>query len=408
MSRTWRGSLLVALVIAFAPVAAQAQPPLIGPPLTERVPPARTLIIPSFTISGEYNDNIVLDNRNKIDDFIIGYTPGIDFAHQTPTYRIGGRVSATGEKFIDHDEFSNVLSRITFLLNGSYRLTETLTLNLDEAFLLSRDTHQATTEGVGTGRFLSYSNSITPGIAWKVDPRITVRASGNYILERFDNADLHESDVYHVDAVVEREVTRRFTALAGYNFGYFDIKKSTTEPGLDATVHTPRIGAIARITDTLTLRAEGGPSFNLIRSDLHVTPFVLASMTQLLPWGEASLLGGISTTTAGGLGGPVVSYAVGASVKVTKFMRGLAVEFAPRFNRLKSVEGNDIDLRTFTLPLYASYQVTSWLALTAGYSFYRQRSDSSLRFASGASIANDADQNRVSIGIQVFYPFRFD
>ena len=321
MSRTWRGSLLVALVIAFAPVAAQAQPPLIGPPLTERVPPARTLIIPSFTISGEYNDNIVLDNRNKIDDFIIGYTPGIDFAHQTPTYRIGGRVSATGEKFIDHDEFSNVLSRITFLLNGSYRLTETLTLNLDEAFLLSRDTHQATTEGVGTGRFLSYSNSITPGIAWKVDPRITVRASGNYILERFDNADLHESDVYHVDAVVEREVTRRFTALAGYNFGYFDIKKSTTEPGLDATVHTPRIGAIARITDTLTLRAEGGPSFNLIRSDLHVTPFVLASMTQLLPWGEASLLGGISTTTAGGLGGPVVSYAVGASVKVTKFIR---------------------------------------------------------------------------------------
>ncbi|PYN91785.1 MAG: hypothetical protein DMD91_33575, partial [Candidatus Rokuibacteriota bacterium] len=78
------------------------------------------------------------------------------------------------------------------------------------------------------------------------------------------------------------------------------------------------------------------------------------------------------------------------------------------FNRLKSVAGNDVDLRTFTLPLYASYQVTSWLALTAGYSFYRQRSDSSLRFASGASIANDADQNRVSIGIQVFYPFRFD
>src|SRR5262249_39723073 len=152
-------------------------------------------------------------------------------------------------------------SRMTFLLNGSWRAAETLTLSLDEAFFLSHDTHLATAEGVGTGRELSYSNSLTPGLAWKFDPRTTLRVSGNYTLERFDNDELHDSDVYRADVVVERDLTRRITGLVGYNFSYFDIHSAVNDPAIQASVHTPRIGAIARITDTLTMRVEGGPTF---------------------------------------------------------------------------------------------------------------------------------------------------
>jgi hypothetical protein len=65
-------------------------------------------------------------------------------------------------------------------------------------------------------------------------------------------------------------------------------------------------------------------------------------------------------------------------------------------------------VRSFTLPLSATYRFTPWLALVASYILFHQRSDSTLITPAGTPVANDVDQNRLSVGLTIGYPIRFD
>jgi hypothetical protein len=75
---------------------------------------------------------------------------------------------------------------------------------------------------------------------------------------------------------------------------------------------------------------------------------------------------------------------------------------------VKSPDSDRVDLQSFTAALQVTYRVTAWMSLLGGYQFFRQRSDSTVRTTAGTVIANDADQNRVFVGIQFGYPIRFD
>jgi hypothetical protein len=401
------GGLLLVAALGLA-LTAEAQPPLIGPPLTERVPPAPLVVIPSVTITGEYNDNVLLTNRDKRSDGIFGFTPAVDVLAQGPSYRLLGRAMATSLEYLENDTLSKTFGRFAFLLDGSYRATRALTLRLSDALYFDRDTSRGVLEGVSTGHDRVLTNTVTPGFDVTATPVTRVRFSAPYTLVRFASDDLHDSDVYHADVAVEHDFTRRFTGILGYNFGYFNIHRSTREAGIEAYLNTPRAGFITRLTETLTWRLEAGPSFLTMNGRTRVRPAVVTDLTQLFSWGSASLLGDATVTTAGGLGGPVLDYGVGGSVKVTKFMRGLTVELAPRYAEARSIQGSAVDIQRFTFPLYASYQLTRWLAVIGSYTFYHQRSDSTVRTAAGLPIASDVDQNRVSLGLQVFYPIRVD
>ena len=65
-------------------------------------------------------------------------------------------------------------------------------------------------------------------------------------------------------------------------------------------------------------------------------------------------------------------------------------------------------MRTFTLGLRSSYRLMTWLTVFAGYAFFQQRTSSTPTGGGGAALAADVDQNRVSFGLQIGYPLRFD
>ena len=115
--------------------------------------------------------------------------------------------------------------------------------------------------------------------------------------------------------------------------------------------------------------------------------------------------------TAAGLGGPTINQSVGASAQLATLTKGLTVEFGPRYSIVESQDDRNpdrIDVKSLSLPLSATYRFTRWLALVASYQFFHQRSDSRITDVAGASLANDVDQNRISIGLQFGYPIRFD
>jgi hypothetical protein len=60
------------------------------------------------------------------------------------------------------------------------------------------------------------------------------------------------------------------------------------------------------------------------------------------------------------------------------------------------------------MPLTATYRFTAWVAAVARYQFFRQRTDGVILSRTGQVQAEDADQNRIFVGLQFGYPFGFD
>jgi hypothetical protein len=93
-------------------------------------------------------------------------------------------------------------------------------------------------------------------------------------------------------------------------------------------------------------------------------------------------------------------------------MRGLTLSLGARYVWVESPDNRvpRIDIQTFTMPLTATYRITAWIAAVAGYQFYRQRTGDApvVNQRTGQVIAEDADQNRVFVGLQFGYPFTFD
>lgn len=402
--RTWI-SLIVAGAIGLAAPAAWAQTIIRrapDPQLREEPRRVPLVLTPTLTVEQEYNDNILLNNNDKRWDFITRFTPGLALEVEQPLYRLAAEYSFSAEIFAREPSLNRAFDVHNFFLDGRYRVSPQLTLNLSDTFIFTTSTNLLGAEAVATGRTRGYSNGLSGWAGWQFDPRTAARAGGSWTLLRFDESDLQDSDVYRVDVALDRALTRRLTGTLGYEFGFFDIDREE-----ELTTHTPRLGATYRFTETLTGSVLGGPTLEVTDRGTRVTPQVTARLAQRLKWGLLSADYSRTLGTAAGLGGTTVNQSVGAYALLSTLMKGLTVEFGPRYSIVKSHDDR-IDIQSLILPLLATYRFTPWLALVASYNFFQQRSDSRITDTAQAFLATDVDQNRVSIGLQVGYPIRFD
>jgi hypothetical protein len=413
--RVMRPLLRVAAVAALSlwPALAVAQPIPIAPYLGTARPddpqalqmPRRAplTVLPSITVSEEFNDNVLLSNRDRRWDFITGITPALNVILESTTYRLAAGYNFTAEMYAREPDRNAVFHRQNFDLDTTWRPTEQLTLTLTDALSFSTDTNLIAAEGVATGRDNAWSNALGGGAAYVIDPFTTVRAGASYTVLRFDSDDLQDSDAYRANAWLDRALSRFLTGTIGYEVAYFDIDDEPT-----TWTHTPRVGFSYRLTETITVAANGGPTFELRDGeDDRVTPAVTATYAQRMRFGAIGASFDRRVSTAGGLGGTADNTSFGVRVDVTTLLRGLTLSFAPRYSMLES-EDERIDLRSITIPLTATYRLTAWLAAVASYQFYQQRTDSVARTRGGDLIAEDADQNRVFVGLQFGYPLTFD
>ena len=339
-------------------------------------------IVPSFTLTEEYNDNILLDNRNRQSDFVTGFTPGIAITIERPTYRLAAGYNFTAELFARQTQENHAFDRQNFFLDSMWRADPNLTLSLSDTFIYTTDTNLLSSENVSSGRNRSYSNLLTAGAGYQLDEFWTLRAGANYTLERFSGGGLEDSDVYRATVGADRRLSPTHTGGLSYEFGYFDIQGEQK-----VTTHTPRLG---------------------VRWKARVTPAVTASYGQRVWFGSVGVAYDRSVGTAAGLGGPTDNDLVTAYVNITTLTRGLTVTLFPRYSIVKSPNSDRIDIKAFTASLQVTYRLTDWVSVVGGYQFFHQRSDSTAVSTLGNPIATDADQNRVFFGIQFGYPIRFD
>jgi opacity protein-like surface antigen len=399
-------------ILMAAPAAAQfpllqqpGQPgAFLDPQELEPTRRAPLTIVPSFTLSEEYNDNVFLDNSNRQSDFITGFTPGIAITYERPTYRLAAGYNFTAELFARETNESHAFDRQNFFLDTAWKVDPFLTLSLTDTFIFSTDTNLIAREQVSTGRDRSLSNTLGAGASYQLTEFWSLRGGASYTLERFSRSGLQDSDVYHANVGVDRRLSSRLTVGAGYDFGYFDIDNEEK-----TTTHTPRIGASWRATDTITLALSGGPTVERRESgQTRVTPAITASYAQRVFFGSVGLAYDRAVGTASGLGGPTDNDLISGYVTGTTLLRGLTVQFLPRYSNVQSPNSDRIDIRAFTAALAVTYRLTDWVAVIGGYQFFHQRSDSTAVSSIGLPLANDADQNRLFVGLTFGYPIRID
>lgn len=397
----------IGLALSAAAGTAWAQIPLRTPDPQQLEEPRRAplTITPTLTVTQEYNDNILLNNADRRSDFVTGFTPGVSLVLERATYRLLAGYNFTAEIFWkeENESRNDAFSRHRFDLDGTWRVDPRLTLTLTDVFAFTSDTNLLAPEGVATGREQAYRNTLTGAAAYALTTLTTLRGSASWTVLRFDDEALQDSDVVRVDATVEHAFTRRVSGTAGYQFGFFDIEREE-----QTLTHTPRLGLIVRATPTITLSASGGPSIEVReRGGTRVVPAVSAAYRQRFAFGGVSLAYDRYIGTAGGLGGTTENQTITGALELTRLVRGLTVALAPRYAIVES-DDDRIDVRSLTLALQATYRITAWVAAVASYQFFRQRSDTVVLSAAGTSLANDIDQNRVFLGLQVGYPFRWD
>jgi len=359
-------------------------------------------LTPSLTVTEEFNDNIFLDNRNKEWDFITGFTPGIAFEMERPTYHLVTSYDFTAEIFARNSEEDHAFDRQNFFLNGTYRVNPQLTLTGTNTFTFSTDTNMIAAEGVSTGRSNAWSNDLGAGVAWQVDPRTSLRAGVGWTTQHFQDPALVDSNAFTVELGVERALVPRLRGILEYQFDYFAF---STLP--DVQAHTPRVGAVYEVTPTLTAALRIGPTFEVSDGSTDVVPSVLASLRQRMRWGVIGFDYSHLVGTAGGLGGTTRNHSIGGTVQVTTLLRGLFIAVAPRISIING-QGTTEDVTSFTLPLQVVYRITERIALVGAYQFFHQNASARVVTSAGTAVATDVDQNRLLIGIQFGYPIRFD
>lgn len=365
-------------------------------------------ILPSITVSEEYNDNINLSNANRTSDFITGITPALNVILESERYRLSAGYNFTAEMYARNPNRNAAFDRQNFDLDTEWRPNEQLTLSLIDGFSLSTDTNLISPQGVSTGRDRAWSNNLRAGLGYRLGPFTTLRTGAGYQVQRYQGDERQDSDVYSADVAIDRALSRRLTATLAYEAAYFDID---FEPSV--WTHTPRVGLSYRLTETITLAASGGPSFEVFEGgdrDDRVTPAVAASYDQRTFFGAVRLDFDRRIGVAGGIGGPTDNTSIRGRIDVTTLMRGLTLSLGPRYSIVKSHDDRPrpIDIQAFTMPLTATYRLTAWIAAVASYQFFRQRTDGVVISRTGEVFAEDADQNRVFVGLQFGYPFTFD
>jgi hypothetical protein len=406
--------ILAAVAVSLWPAMAAAQVVPIAPYQTTSRPqdpqrlqmPLRAplTILPSLTVSEEYNDNVLLSNRDRRWDLITGITPALNVIYESATYRLSAGYNFTAEMYMRDPDRNSAFNRQNLNLDTMWRPTEQLTLTLTDVFAFSTDTNLISPEGVSTGRDRSWSNSLGGGVAYRLDTLTTVRTAASWTTQQYNAEELQDSDVYRIDVGLDRSLTRFLTGTVAYQFGYFDIDE---EP--KTWTHTPRIGFSYRATETITLTASGGPTFQIREGDRgnRVTPAVTVTYGQRMAFGAIGATFDRQVSTAGGLGGTADNTSISANIDVITLARGLTLSFAPRYSIVDS-DTDRFEIRSITMPITATYRFTAWLAAVASYQFYQQRTDATVRSRAGTLLAEDADQNRLFVGLQVGYPISLD
>jgi hypothetical protein len=378
-------------------------------------------VVPSFSLTETYDDNIFISSVHKQSDFITRFVPGLRAGYQSEPFTLLGNYAFTSALYASHSSLDSPTETQVGGLTLKYRPTEVLSLNFDGAYAVTSIPAQLNQPNLAL--LVPAATPSQPNLALPSNQTatslLTTRETATYyslvpqVGYRFDALDrgvvTYDYLVYQTRGVLttthdgilqfDREVTPQDTAIFKASYRHFDTAESPviSASSLDSYVGT--VGWKHRFTEQLDATLDAGPRFTTGTgiSGTLVDAEADATINWRFQLGTASVGYARTEMTAAGFGGTFRSDSVFVALALEP-IRFLRVFVTPRWVQ-DTPEGAGTGV-SGTLTIYsidagATYQLNRWLTARVNYSYYIEQ-------VGGVDIA----RNIATIGLDVAYPWR--
>jgi hypothetical protein len=363
---------LTALAVTTAPLSAQISnlpaphtPPSSGSSQTEdssgssQTQTAGWILTPSLAVSSGWDDNVFVEGTggNTTSDLINVVNPRIG----------GGYTGRRGQLNIDYDG-AFLLYRAMKALNsydqhastiGRWRLSKHVTLFANNSFAIVPTTETALLIGVPFVRTGSLLEGLQTGVETELTKRTSFSLAYEFQYVRFDQnagfaSQLHGGHGEGGTASIRHRWSGRTAFIADYRLQHANV----TETNELFTVQTAMAGVEERLSESLSLVAEGGVAYlqTTVATTSQVGPSLRAGLTRRSHAFDVELTYGRSFVPSYGFGGTAQNEEVTANLHVP-FTRRSYLQTAAAWRRNEPL--------TFGLPRLRSL----WLESSIGYSF---------------------------------------
>lgn len=211
-------------------------------------------LTPSLAVLETYDDNVLLSSTDRQSDFVTSIIPGLRLTVRDPRWDVTLAASARADYYADRPELNSTTDHQSGNLAIAFRATPRLTVSLADTFTRSLNPAEVdTATGITTGRFRSYSNTVTPAVRYQVTPLTLLGLDYSFAILRSDSPFTLDQDTHEGRFSLERQFTPRNTGTFRYTFSRFMVEG---EPDRDA--HSPRVGLIHILSPTIRISAEAG------------------------------------------------------------------------------------------------------------------------------------------------------
>lgn len=148
--------------------------------------------IPRVTVVEEFNDNILFNSENIIEDIITIISPGFNFVHKSDRGEMELDYSFESTIYPSHSELNEAFEAHNLLFSGNYQLTKKAVLILSDTFFSFKDATRQTIPGIAA-RSRVNENYLNALLAYKLTKEIDLLLGYNQVLNDFDDQNATDS-----------------------------------------------------------------------------------------------------------------------------------------------------------------------------------------------------------------------
>ena len=389
---TWMSGLAVAWALIFVfPGEAECQVRRNGFSIT-----------PRLTLTGQFNDNILLHPVDKEDDWIGILVPGLALGYEGPTFRAEAEYGADLRYYSRHPRLNIYGKDHHAGLDLSHRVTRNLEWTLSDFFSATTDplrwAYRVDAQGniqsrdVRQEELIQYiSNVATAELGWQMSPLVRLELGFNGTLSRFrEYAErqvlppiFSESTSGGGRLGLEYTLTPSTTIEGDFRGTYYDI--SSRDSGGTAKIHGISVGMLHEFTSKWTARLYCGLSNSQERDDddgegggedQSWSETWQAGIDREFDRATVSLMAEQVVGGGGGLSSITRTRAVNVN-SIYTIVENLDWSVLVRYAKSKSLSdtlppGGGVDMETWFAGCAVEYMILDWLRTRVEYQFHRQ------------------------------------
>jgi hypothetical protein len=221
------------------------------------------VVLPTFTLAEEFDDNVFVSTTDPKSDFITRMTPALQLGYRSVPFTLLASGSIDAEIYANNPELSDAANRKRAALEMKYLPFRLLTVSLNVTYFETNTPSELVpTTGLQLARTRATQLAIIPAATYQITSVDTATASYAFFHDTLEGG--VDNDTHRVKAGYARQLTPLDTGFINYRLHVFENQGSPT-----TITNTPTLGWKRQLTPTTVLTLEGGTAVRVEGAVVH-------------------------------------------------------------------------------------------------------------------------------------------